>query len=161
MCPLCLAQLPQKFEDLHSRSLKQNPAGVSIKLHTKDERVRYTAGEIVKVELSIASWSDDLYTVETADRDGDEMVLQDLGAEQPRRLIDKHGVLCCGYALKTLGKEPINVATHFYLRLQPGEYLLFVRTKRVSRGRPKQGHYGDGPMVTSDILRLTIKPDQK
>ena len=161
MSPRGLAQHSQKFKDLHSRGLKQNSVGVSAQLHTQDNRVRYTTGEIVKLELSIRSLSDDLYTVETADRDGDEMVLQGSTAEEPRRLVDRHGVLCCSSALKSLGKNPVDVATHFYLHLQPGEYSLFIRTKRVSRGWPKPGHYGDGPVVTSDVLQLTINPDHK
>jgi hypothetical protein len=92
---------------------------------------------------------------------GMETVLQDSTAKEPRQLVERHGIVCCNSAIKPLSKNPIDVATHLYLRLQPGEYSLFVRTKRISPGWPKPGHYGEGPVVTSDVLELTIMPDHK
>ncbi len=154
--PCCVSQ--QKFEDLHSRGLKQNPARLTVKLHTRDNKVRYTTAEIIKLELSITSLSDDLYTVETATQQGDEVVLQD-PSQEPRQIVDGYGVVCCSSAVKPLSKDPVNVATRLNLSLPPGEYSLFVRTKRVSRGWLKPGHYGEGPVLTSDVLHLTVTPD--
>ena len=158
--PRCGGQSSHKFADWHQQSRKGNPAGVMTTLRTRDNRSRYHAGEIVKLDLIFTSRSEVLYSVETADVDGDETILQRSGSEGPQRLIDRHGVLCCSTARQTLSTNPIEVATHLYLRLEPGDYSLFVKTKRVSRGKPDTDHFGEGRVWTSDVLQLTIVPDQ-
>jgi hypothetical protein len=158
--PCCSGQRSQKFEDWHSRDLRGNPTGVMANLQTRDKRSRYHAGEIVKLDLIFTSRSDDLYTVETADVSGDEVFLQRSSSREPRRLIDRHGVVCCSSAPQTLSTSPTEISTHIYLRLEPGDYSLFVKTKRVCRGKLIAGHYGEGPMLTSGVLQLTIVPDE-
>ena len=158
--PRCSGQRSQKFEDWHSRGLRANPTGIVANLQTRDKRSRYHAGEIVNLHLIFTSRSDELYTVETADVSGDEVFLQQSSSEEPRRLIERHGVLCCSSAPQTLSTSPIEVSTHIYLRLEPGDYSLFVKTKRVCHGKLNAGHYGEGPILTSGVLQLTIVPDQ-
>jgi len=157
--PRCEPQHQQRFEDWHRRGLKQNPAGLTVKLHTRDNTDRYAASERVNLQLSITSLSDTLYEVETAGMSGDEVVLQGSNTDKPRISVDKYGIACCSSAVKPLSKNPVNVATRLYLHLRPGEYSLFVKTKRVSRGGAKPGHYADALLVTSDVLHLTITPD--
>ena len=115
----------------------------------------------MNLELILTSRADVLYTVETADVSGDEIVFQRSSAEGPRRFIDRHGVLCCSTARQVLSTNPIEVATHLYLRPEPGDYSLFVKTKRVSRGKPDIDHHGEGTVLTSDMLQLTIVRDEK
>lgn len=158
--PCCSGQRSQKFEDWHSRGLRGNPTGVVASLQTRDKRSRYHAGEIVKLDLIFTSRSDGLYTVETADVSGDVVFLQRSNSGEPRRLIDRHGIACCSSAPQTLSASPIEVFTHIYLRLEPGDYSLFVKTKRVCRGKLNAGHYGEGPVLTSGVLQLTIVPGQ-
>jgi hypothetical protein len=160
---ICLAQTTATFEQLHDRGLKRNPPGVTLHIETKDKRTVYHASEIIDPVMVFTSARANLYTVITEDLGwGDEAVLQPDG-DKVRRLVFDHGVACCSSSVpEFLGPGPVIVGHYFRLQLPPGRYALFLQTERVSQGRPARGHYGEGGAVmTSDILNLTVLPEEK
>jgi hypothetical protein len=158
----CGAQTTKRFEEWHDRGLKENPAGVMLHLGTKDDRTAYHASEIITLQLLFTNSTDDVYTVEASDvGHGDEVVLQRSDVAEPSRLTSDHGVACCSDVRRPLGRKPTVVPSYFHLRLKPGEYSLYLKTQRVSRGWPEPGHYGEGPAVTSDVLHISVAPDKE
>lgn len=158
---MCAAQTSATFEQWHDRGLKRNPSGVSLHIETRDNRAIYHTSETINLLMVFTSERENLYSaVATDPGSGDDVVLQRVG-EEAHRLIFDHGIVCCSSsAPKDLGRKPVEVPSYFYFRLPEGQYSLFVETKRVLQGHP-EGAYGKGPTVTSDILHLTVLPEEK
>jgi hypothetical protein len=158
---VCGAQTTAKFEEWHARGTKENPSGVSASLVTRDGHKIYHASDDIIFQMLLASSSENVYTAELAGMgNGDEIVFQRSDAAEPSRQPYDHRVICCSDVRQSLGQKPTVVTTYFHLRLQPGAYSLFFQTLRVSHGWPERGHSGEGPVVTSDVLHITVLPDR-
>jgi hypothetical protein len=177
----------------HDKGVKQNPPGVVLTISTKDGRFRYHVSEQIHLRLTFTSTKLHFYTADLAPG-GSAAVMSDEFVIQPRngnflfRIAKPWGIACCGDRRKYIGDKPLVGFGSFAFSewrmnllpldgvprndpnpiktLQPGEYDLFVQTRRVMRGWPKSEHDRyfsvSNILVTSgNTLHLTILPDEK
>lgn len=156
-----MAQTATKLEELHARGLRENPSGLMLRVATKGGRSTYQTSEGINLQLLFTSSQANVYTVELVDvGHGDEIVLQRADAADPSRLTRDQGVVCCSDVRRVLGQKPTVVSPYFHFRLQPGKYSLFFQTHRVPGVGQNVDHYGEGPIVTSDVLHITVLSDK-
>ncbi len=180
--PQTLQTLSPQFQREHAQGLQRTPFGVELTLATVDGQTTYHFADKVELLLSFTSETEGYYTVETltgmsAAGSSDDLVIQAPGLAAPihsqSRLV--YSVKCCDSRRRSLGRTRLTTTTTFsfdWLRqaevgpsgkLQPGDYVVFVQTKRVMRGwpRPNVNRYAvlDGTVVTSNLLHIKLLPD--
>lgn len=192
MCSGCLAQ--STYSDLeaeHARALLQNPPGVRLTVKLADPAARYHLNAQIRLRLSFSSKKSRVYSVElapggSAASDSDDLVFQ--GPDMPGAIYAKAsgpptGVVCCGTRRRYVTEKPIDTiaavtvpARNMFSNapaflfptppsgLKPGEYAIYLQTRRLMRGWPKSGrqlYFAQGDIVvTSDnILHITIVPE--
>jgi hypothetical protein len=185
----CIEARAQSFEELHAKGLQQNPPGVTLTISTTDGSGTYHLSDRFHFQLFFTSKELEVYTLELMEGSNaasvsDEVTLQSAEMANPiHTRAGLFGVACCdGYrryvghlprlATLTFGLQDVERALNFQLgrdglpnaeKLKPGDYKIFVQSRRLMRGWPKQGdeyHTVSDILVTSsNILRLTILPD--
>ena len=94
------------------------------------------------------------------------------------------GLVCCDSNRRYLKQKPLATIGYLNLKstwqflsgrrrdvpaslpvLKPGDYAIFVQTRRVNRGWPKSHHDlyfapGDTVVTSSNILHITVLPDE-
>lgn len=185
----CAAQSSlSAFEDEHAKGLQQNPSGITFIISTIDGRSTYHFSEVIQFKLALTSKKPRVYTFETTSGlttsagASDDLVITGPDTVSPvhsrqRALI---GAVCCETKRRYLSQKPKFAAFALsFERVQgvklkpdlttaseitPGEYAVFMQTRRVLRGWPKSQneiYFGVSRIVvtSSNILHLTILPN--
>jgi hypothetical protein len=113
---------------------------------------------------------------------GDDFVIQVPGEEGIHSGGFPPGIVCCESDRRSLGHKPDFATVSFdlkwmerllnprfplstsYVHLQPGEYIVFVQTRRIVRGWPKTEHeqhqaVSNILVTSSNILHIKIISD--
>ena len=189
---VCGAQSSLKaFEDEHAHGVKENPAGVEFSISTVGGRSTYHISDWIQLNLTLTSKEPRVYTFEstsgmtTAAGANDDMVIVGPDVVSPLHTLARVmiGHLCCETKRRYLSLRPSSAT--FGLRfvdiprytqsipnvdfttpaeITPGEYAVFMQTRRVLRGWPKSEREkysvaSDIVVTSNNILHLTILPD--
>lgn len=181
---------PTQFEREHASGVEQNPAGVRLTIATADGRSQYRLSDELRFKLFFTSSKLREYTVEMSGGNSaavsDDFVIQ--APEIKVLLHSKNGVprgaVCCASDRHYVGQAPKPVSSALFslkwfnlpseaalpdmtlrkAKFQPGEYAIFLQTRRVLRGWPKNErdrYHGISNFVvtSSNVLHITMSPD--
>jgi len=178
----------QSFEEQHAEGLQHNPAGVTLTISIRDGRTTYHLSDRLRLRLTLTSKKQRVYTVETMDGGNaasvsDEVTFQGAEMVNPMRLRPgPFPAVCCDSDRRYATPQPLSVQMIFSFKdlerslngsrfwpltteLKPGEYGMFIQTRRLMRGWPKLAdEYSDVSNIvvtSSNILHLKILPDAK
>lgn len=180
---------PQQIQNEHARGLAQNPRDITAMLVIAGAGP--TDRNAVELRVLFTSKRPGTYTAELAPGGNasaiDDFVFQGPDMPTPFHSKDRFltpGIVCCGTDRHTVGETPI--AARSFLSLDtlwtqipnplakggsatipsrtPGDYWLFVETRRVLRGWPKSekdSYFKASDMVVTsrNIVHFTILPD--
>ena len=183
-------QISHSFDEQHASGVEQNPPGITLAVSTRDGHSAYHLSDTLYLRLSFTSKNSHAYTVELNSAMnlagvGDDFVLQRPDATLPiHSQPSLMGYVCCDTDRRYLRDEPLVAETtlrmeylerylNFQLhravtplaeKLRPGEYAIFLQSRRLMRGWPTsehdQYHTVSDIVVTSDnVLHITILPD--
>lgn len=189
-CASCAQSNSPQSEEQRGRDTKQNPPGVTLAIATVDGRSTYRVSDQIRFTLSFTSKEPNLYSAELAPggnvaSSNDDFVITGPGISEPTHLLPNvnTGIVCCGSDRKYIGEKPVVATSSVNLRLaweflnrrppavasrladlKPGDYAIFVRTRRVMRGLPNSQHdlyfaVGDIVVTSSNIVHIKILND--
>jgi hypothetical protein len=178
------SQTIPEFELDHEKGLRANPLGVALEIATRDGRSTYHPSDQITLRLVFSNSSTKHYNLELATHENpagtsDEFVVDgpaDMsslarfstsnGSLDVVRAVSRQNfgaVVCCSYHRVPLVSKPVTAqSTEVHLKI-PGEYYVFVQTRRMFRNWPQseKGRYdvvGDLVVTSSNVLHLTIVP---
>ena len=186
----CAAQQsPKAFEEEYSRGLKQNPSGITFIISTPDGRSTYHLHDTIPINLALTSKKPHVYTFETTTGltteagGSDDLVIVGPDFVSPihshSRVMQGHYV-CCESKRIYLSETPSVASFSAILggiprllpkldmttetEITPGEYTVFMQTRRVLLGWPKserQKYKSASNIVvtSSNVLHLTLVAD--
>jgi hypothetical protein len=189
LCVACCVQArAQSFEELHAKGLQENPPGVTMTISTTDGGSTYHLSDKLRFQLFFMSKELEVYTLElmsgsNAASVNDEVTLQ--SAEMTSPVHTNAGLfayVCCdsyrhyvGHLSRlvtlTFSLQDVERSVNFGImglptaqKLKPGEYRMFIQTKRLMRGWPKSEHdqyhsVSDIVVTSNNVLHITILPD--
>ncbi len=156
------------FEDRHQAALAASPADVSVELRVGGGRTRFFQGEVIPLELAFSSSTPERYRFNgaTYDRSG-RMEIERFhlepaaGAVDPLRDYFASGIFLGGGLRMEglLGEEPevIRLVLNEWLRFdRPGDYRLFVTSRRLKDLTAEEAAAPAGTGVTTGVVELTI-----
>jgi len=179
-----------QLEAEHSHSVENNPPEVKLIIETLDGQSSYHMADVIRIGLSFTSQKRSLFTAELASGgsvagSNDDFVIQ--GPDMPAPIhsmpTTNTGFVCCESNRRYLDHKPLVATSYLNLKstwqflsakpqesstrlpvLKPGDYVIFVRTRRINHGWPKSHHVlyfalGDIVVTSSNILHITILPD--
>ena len=179
----------QSLEELHTRGLQQNPPGVTLTVESLDADRKFHLSDRLQFRLFFKSENIEVYTLELKDGNAasvsDEITFQSAEMTDPIRTTPGLlAVVCCDSYRQYVGKLPRSVRLSFTLenvqrglnwrlhrletppieKMKPGEYKMFVQTKRLMRGWPKSSHdtyheVSDIVVTSSNIVTFSLLPD--
>jgi hypothetical protein len=121
-----------QFEREQTIAEASNPKWLKVEITTSDNRHEYHEGEPILVIVQFSSVARGMYKADAADGGGRAAASDTLhisnGQVRPRNLT---GVACCGYRLIGLNDEPFTPPSRTPLRLAPGEYEIYLTSRRV------------------------------
>jgi hypothetical protein len=177
------------FEGEYAQGLHQNPAGITFVISTADGHTTYHLHDTIPIKLALASKNPHVYTFETTSGltteagGSDDLVIFGPDVVSPihsrSRVMQGHYVCCeskriylteeaavasfsttLGRILRLMPKPDMTTGTE----ITPGEYTVFMQTRRVLRGSPKsqdQNFRGVSNIVvtSNNVLHLTLVAD--
>jgi hypothetical protein len=183
-------QILPSLDEQHARGVKQNPPGVTLTISTRDGHSTYHLSDTLWFRLSFTSKNSHVYTVELDSGMNLAGVSDDFVIQQPDATLPIHsqpsltGYVCCDTDRRYLGKEPLVADTTLrmeYLerslnfqvlgaipplaeKMKPGEYAIFIQSRRLMRGWPKSEHdqyhtVSDVVVTSNNVLHITFLPD--
>ncbi len=186
----CAAQSSLKaFEDEHVHGLQQNPSGITFIISTVDGRSTYHLHDTIQITLTLTSKKPHFYTFETTSgmttRAGasDDLVVVGPDVVSPIHSYSRGmqgGYVCCESKRIYLSEKPSIAAFSTSLggiprlmpkpdmttdtEITPGEYTVFMQTRRVLRGWPKSEHQkydrvSNIIVTSSNLLHLALVAD--
>ena len=178
---VCVAQttLPD-FDRAHREALEGNPPGVVFTLATANGKSEFHSSERIDVTEKFTSSKPGKYSVEleynNAPGSNDIFVFKrrDGSAIQ----FSHYDIICCysrrrylrNSQLKTGSSVNMSYFQHYgsvagpLPLMPPGDYDLYVQTRRVTRGWPDREHrylkLGDLIVTSENVVHITILPDE-
>lgn len=179
----------KQFEEEHDLGVKQNPPGVSFSIATTDGRSAFHLSEWVKFRLIFVSKKASVYTADLAPGGAagtaDHFILQPTESPTIFHLGGGPSVCCWVDRRSIKPKSTPGRATVMFSNLRPyslhpfdpfaspsafsplppGEFDLFIQTRRVLHGWPKTQRekyekLSDLVVTSSNILHITLLPDE-
>ncbi len=186
----CAAQTSLKaFEDEYTRGLQQNHPGITFIISTVDGLSTYHLHDTIAIKLALTSKEPHVYTFETTSgisteaSTSDDLVVVGPNAVSPihsrSRVMQGHYV-CCRSKRLYLSEKPSIASFSTTLggiprlipkpdmttdtEITPGEYTVFMQTRRVLHGWPKsedEKYRGVSKIVvtSNNVLHLTLVGD--
>jgi|SRR5208283_370129 len=189
LCGICFGQaLPASLQEEHNSAIAKNPPDIELRIALAPSR--NNRHDDLHLKLTFKSNKSRLYTAELAPGGNtatiDDFVFQGPGMPTPVHSKDGPpvGVVCCGSRRIYVGETPVTASAYFRIALpprirdpfaesapsltpvepEPGDYSIFVQTRRVMKGWPKSER--DRYFTTSDIIltsnnivHITLLPD--
>jgi hypothetical protein len=188
---ICAGQsAPVQIQDEHTRGVAQNPHDLAARLVIVGAKPN--GPNDVELRILFTSSRPNTYTAELAPGGNaaaiEDFVFQGPGMEAPVHSKDVSltpGIVCCGSNRHTIRKTPMAARSFLSLDIlweripdpltkkdsqttlsqaSPGDYWLFIQTRRVMRGWPKseKDSYfkaGNLTVTSNNIVHFTILPD--
>jgi hypothetical protein len=156
------------FDNSNKQGLRRNPAGLRLVLRTKDGRATFHLFEAIPLKLEFSSSLPSTYSIELDESMNFAGWTHKFEVEPKDAILlsllewGYQGVSCCESEHQYVSRQ----ATVFdreltnYLRFKKaGTYHLFLTTQRVFKGAPSSDFSASKILLTSNILTLTILPD--
>lgn len=138
----------------------KNPRGLSIHIDTPGGRRQYRESEFIAVVTSYSSAVPHQYKVDIAEQSSVAVMTDMLHIDDRRDIRLKPGIACCASILVPLDREPYVVQPQTRFRLKPGDYEMYLTTRRVFRWNARaDGHDWSALETASNPLKLRIVPD--
>jgi hypothetical protein len=187
---ICAAQAaPMQIQEEHEHAIAENPKDVRLVIALVPSREGHN--EELHLKLFFTSTTPHSYTAELAPG-GNTAAIDDFIFQGPGMLLPVHskdgpipeGVVCCGSDRRYIGKTPISANAYFKIILPPripglvagsnfrlvpiepppGDYSIFVQTRRVMKGWPKSERdlyfkASDVVITSSNCVHVTVLPD--
>ncbi len=150
-----------EFEREHARAEAGNPRCLMVEIETSDHRHEYRENEAIPVVVHFSSVAPHMYKADAADgmsvSAASDVFHISNGETRSRNYM--MGIACCDSRLIGLDDEPFTPRTWSPLKLPPGEYEIYLTSRRVF-------HWGgDGTMtccapspfeVASNLLKIRV-----
>ena len=188
---ICLAQSAvSSMESEHAQNLQQNPPGITLTIALAEPTAKCYFDKRIRLKLLFSSNKARDYTVELAPGGSAAASSDDLVFEGPEMLNPLHseslepgrGVVCCGTNRAYVTAKPIVATAYVTLPSRdplsdaplvlfpnrptgrkPGDYAIYIRTRRLLRGWPKSSREkyfatSDIVVTSKNILQITVMP---
>jgi hypothetical protein len=147
------------FEWQHAHAEAMNPQGLSVELTTADKRTKYHEGETILLVAGFSSTARYRYKADIADGSSVAAASDRLHISSGPPISDMRGIVCCGSRLVGLDDQPLNVSTHTMLKLGPGQYEIYLTSRRVFKWDDTPIGTSDSSFeVTSNLLKIRVVP---
>lgn len=151
------------FEREHAQAEWANPRGLKVEIETSDGRDEYREDEAILVVVHFSSTAPHMYKADVADgasiSAASDVLHISNGEKRPRNYM--MGIVCCDSRLIGLDDEPFTPRTLTPLRLPPGEYEIYLTSRRVFGwdGNGVMTCCGPSPFeVASNMLKIRVQP---
>jgi hypothetical protein len=150
------------FELEHARAEAGNPKWLRVEITTADNRREHRENEPIYIVPRFSSTVRYKYKIEIAEGKSESAV--DFlhisnGHVVPRNLV---GIFCCFSRLVGLDDEPYSPRTVTPLRLPPGQYEIYLTTRRVFAWEVGPEEYTPGSFeLASNLLRIRVVAERK
>jgi hypothetical protein len=168
-CSFAVAAAQQKLES--GKQPMHNPADLKVELRTLGHQTSFHLYETIPLEISYSSSQPKSYEIELNETMNPGGQTDWLDAQPPDGVI-RTGKMwstitfaCCANYRAVLSSKPLVIHLELtdLIRIgKPGEYSLYLTTRRVSQLRPRapESNYRPSDFVAiSNLLTLTILPD--
>jgi hypothetical protein len=153
-----------EFEREHARAVMRNPRWLKVEIETSDGRREYREGEGIFVIVHFSSVAPHMYKADAADGMSESAASDVLhisnGQLWPRN--GMMGVVCCDSRLIGLDDEPFTPRTWNPLKPVPGEYEIYLTSRRVFNwdGNGVMTCCGPSPfeVVSDNMLKIRVLP---
>jgi hypothetical protein len=148
------------FEWEQTRAEASSPKWIKVEITTADGRREYRQGEPITVLVHFSSARRYTYKADAADG-GSRAAMSDLlhisnGQTRPRSF---YGVVCCDTRLIGLDEEPFTPRLVSPLRLAPGEYEIYLTSRRVFKWDDTNNSLHPSTFeVASNLLKIRVLP---
>ncbi len=149
------------FEKEQARAEAGNPNWLAIRIDTADKRHEYPESQYISIVTSYTSVAPYYYRVESTEGYShsdftDKLHLSD-GREIP---LGPQTIVCCASKLIGLNEEPYMVRQRARFRLKPGQYEMYLTTRRVFPWDAGLQQYEPSSFESaSNLLKLRVVPD--
>ena len=145
------------FEREQARSEAANPKWLRVQITTADSRREYRQNEAIFIVPSFLSTVPYKYKIEIADGKSESAVdLLHLSSGEVR-LRNLTGIFCCFSRMIGLDNEPYTFQTVTPLRLPPGQYEIYLTTRRVFTWDAGPEEYNPSSFeVASNLLKIRV-----
>ncbi len=151
------------FEKEHAHAVMRNPRWLRIEIATSDGRREYREDEGVPIVVHFSSMAPHMYKADAADgvsiSAASDLLHISNGEKRPRNYM--MGVVCCDSRLIGLDDEPFTPPFRTPLTLPPGDYEIYLTSRRVFHwdGDGVFSCCGPSPFeVASNILKIRVVP---
>ena len=156
-----IASRKTSFERQQLNAEAANPHWLEINLDTADHHRTYKESEIIAFTAGYSSAVRELYKLEVDDS-GSEVTFTDELHVSDGQSMSMHpfAIVCCGSRIISLNDEPYNVRTQLRLLLPPGNYEMYMTTRRVFPRDIQPVVYHPSEWTTaSNMLNIRIVQD--
>jgi hypothetical protein len=156
------------FDNSNKQGLRRNPVRLKLVLRTKDGRMTFHLFETIPLKLEFSSSLPSTYSIELDESMNFAGWTHKFEVEPKNAILlsllewGSQGVICCESEHQYLSRQPTVFDRDLtdYLRFEKaGTYHLFLTTRRVFKGAPSSDFSASKILLTSNILTLTILPD--
>jgi hypothetical protein len=174
LCTACVGQTPAvKYETEHAQDLKSSPREITLNVNTLEPRSSYHISQLIPFKLTFSSQRSQFYTAELASGGSvagvnDDFVILGPGFSKPLHSMPilNTGVVCCESNWHYVGRRPVTATAYLNLKetwrflkargqdvpdLIPGDYCIWIRTRRVRRGLPSSSFH-DRYLTAGDVV---------
>lgn len=146
-----------QFEREQVRAEAANPKWLRVEITTADGRREYRQHEPIYIVPSFSSTVPYKYKIEIAEGKSEtavDFLHVSNGEVRPRNLM---GIFCCFSRMVGLDNEPYNPPTVTPLRLPPGQYEIYLTTRRVFTWDAGPEEYSPSSFeVASNLLKIRV-----
>ncbi len=152
-----------EFEREHARAVMRTPRWLKVEIETSDHRREYQENEGLLVIVHFSSAATRMYKADAADgmsKSAASDVLHISNGEKRSRNY-MMGIVCCDSRLIGLDDEPFTPRTLTPLKLPPGEYEIYLTSRRVFNwdGNGVSTCCALSPFeVASNMLKIRVLP---
>jgi hypothetical protein len=153
-----------EFQREHARAVMRNPRWLKIEIETSDGRHEYSQNEGIFVVVHFSSAAPHMYKADAADgmseSSASDLLHISNGQLWPRN--GMMGTVCCDSRLIGLDDEPFTPRTWAPLKLPPGEYEIYLTSRRVfnwdTRGVLTYAWPGSFEVASDNMLKIRVLP---
>lgn len=152
-----------QFEREHVRAEAGNPRWLKVEIETSDHRSEYRENEVIPLVVHFSSAAPRMYKADAADgasasAASDVLHISD-GEVRARNMT---GIICCDSRLIGLDDEPFTPPSWTPLKLPPGDYEIYLTSRRVFDwdGNGIFTCCGPSPFeVASNMIKIRVLPN--
>jgi hypothetical protein len=152
-----------EFEREQARAVMRNPRWLEIEIGTSDGRREYRETEAILLVVRFSSAAPHMYKADAADGASISAASDELHISNgEKRPLSTMGIVCCDSRLVGLDDEPFARRPRTPLKLSPGEYEIYLTSRRVFNwdGNGILTCCGPSPFeVSSNMLKIRVLPD--